>query len=116
MRNLCCHMKLKYGMESVALWREWEHQERKIADFHNHRCFTLECRISKVRSRLKNTIRTPTSHHIITKAERQLLNEWVRQINHTLYLHGLKRDICTKNEKFNSAQYGRLTGILIIYL
>ena len=28
-RNLHCHMKLKYGMESVVLPREWEFGRRK---------------------------------------------------------------------------------------
>ena len=43
MRNLHHHMKLKFGMESAVLLREWELWEKKLADFHYHRCFTLRC-------------------------------------------------------------------------
>ena len=97
-RNLHCHMKLKYGMESVVLLTEWEFWERKMVDFHNCGHFMLRVfkEITTVSCRLKNTIRTPRGHHMIRQAERQLLNKRVRQTNHKLYLFGLKREICTK--------------------
>ena len=41
-RNLHYHITLKYGIESVVLLREWEHQ-KKLAYFHNQRCFMLRC-------------------------------------------------------------------------
>ena len=52
--------------------------------------------ITPVSCRLKSTIKTPRSYNIIRIAKRQLFNERVRQINHTLYVHDLKRNICTK--------------------
>ena len=59
------------------------------AFFKNHRRFTLRClsqKITPVSLKLKRNIKTERGK-IIEKAEKQLMDERVRQINHTI-------DIC----------------------
>ena len=68
-----------------------------MADYRNQRRFTLRCikvGITPVNCRLINAMKTPKRYHIIHKAERQLLYERVRNINHTLYMYELKRHEC----------------------
>ena len=58
-----------------------------MADFKNHRRFTLRCldsNIIPVSLRLKSNIRTPRAINIIKKTERALLNERIRTINSTI--------------------------------
>ena len=55
-----------------------------MADFKNHRRFTLRCldsSIIPVSLRLKSDIKTPKAMSVIKKTERALLNERVRTIN-----------------------------------
>ena len=77
-----------------------EYIEYKMADFSNHRRFTLRC-LSKnlipVSARLKSTFKTPKSKEIIRKAERALLNERVRLINNSLAMFKELRDTCINN-------------------
>ena len=62
----------------VEIFWQWEKYEYKIADFQNHRHFSLRC-LSKdiipTSVRLKGNIKTPKGKYIIRKAERALLNE-----------------------------------------
>ena len=70
-----------------------------MADFANHRRFTLKCLKSEVipvSIRLKTNVRTSKGLQIIRRAEKQLLNERIRSINNTLELLMLKRDTCIK--------------------
>ena len=56
----------------------------KICDYKNHRRFSLRCLgkgITPVSIKLKNNIRTYRSACIISKAERSLLNERIRNVN-----------------------------------
>ena len=53
-----------------------------------------EVGITPVNCRLKNPMNTPKSFLIIHKGEKQLLQERVRNINHTLHLWELKRQEC----------------------
>ena len=65
-----------------------------MADYRNHWRFMLSCikvSITPVSCRLKNPMKTPKSYHIIHTAERQLVQERVRDIKHTLHLWELKR-------------------------
>ena len=87
MRNIHTHIEIEYGKENVQTFRRWEKLEYKMADFENHRRFTLRClskQVIPVSVRLKSTIKTPKGRDIIRKAERALLNERVRSINNSL--------------------------------
>ena len=75
-------------MESVGLVRKWENIIKKMADFRNHRHFTLRCikvRLTPVSCKFKKTLlfKTNRSYQIIHKAERQLYDR-VRSINFIL--------------------------------
>ena len=81
--------------EYVILLQECEDLVKKMADFSNHRMFTLRCLetgITIVSCKLKNIIRIPRSYEIFKKVEKQLLNKRIRCLNNTLYIHGVKRD------------------------
>ena len=84
-------LEKEFGRESVAIFRDWEQHVKKLADFKNHRRFTLRClsqKITPVSLKLKRNIKTERGQKIIEKAEKQLMDERVRQINHTI-------DVCT---------------------
>ena len=69
-----------------------------MADFRNHRQFTIKClknNIIPVSIKLKTNIKTTKGLDIIRRAEKQLLIECIRSINHQLELFMLKRDTCT---------------------
>ena len=81
----------------VKIFCKWEKIEYKMADFSNHRRFTLRClsqNLIPVSVRLKSTFKTPKSKQIIRKAERALLNERVRSINNSLAMFKEQRDTC----------------------
>ena len=92
-------MKLseEYGRENVKIFCRWEKYDRKMADFTNHRRFTLRC-LSKglvpVSICLTKNIRTPRGLQIIKRAERALMNERIRSINNTLNMVSNLRDTC----------------------
>ena len=95
MRNLHSHLNEEFGEESVFLLRQWEKIEKKMADFCNHRRFSLRCLkkdIIPVSIRLKTNIRTVRGMEIIRKTERKLLNERIRSINNSLELYTYERD------------------------
>ena len=95
MRNLHLHLNEEFGEESVFLLQQWEKYEKKMADFQNHRRFSLKCLkfdIIPVSIRLKTNIRTTKGLEIIRKTERKLLNECIRSINNTLELHMYERE------------------------
>ena len=64
-----------------------------MAEFKNHRRFTLRC-LSKglipVSIKLKTKVHTPKGNGILRKAERMLMNERVRNINNTIEKGGQK--------------------------
>ena len=69
--------------------------EGNISDFKNHQRFSLRCLdkgLVPVSLRLKNLIRTQRGRGIIYKAEKQLLNERIKNINYTLE--------CYEHEKY----------------
>ena len=71
-----------------------------MADFQNHRCFSLRClskSIIPTSVRLKGNIKTPKGKYIIRKAERSLLNERIRSINNSIAMFKMLRDTC-KNQ------------------
>ena len=93
------HMKLnaEYGRENVKIFQRWEKYERKMADFANHRIFTLRC-LSKglipVSICLHKNIRTPRGLQIVRRTEKALMNERIRSINNTLNMVRGLRDTC----------------------
>ena len=97
MRNLYNAIRTDFGMENVAILRKWEHLEKKIANFKNHRRFTLRCLSQKITQnslKLKSNIKTTRGKWIVEKAERQLANERVRNINNMIETCSWQRDTC----------------------
>ena len=73
-----------------------------MADFQNHRRFTLRCldeEVIPVSIKLKSQVRTPKGFQIIRKAEIALLNERIRSINCTINMLSLESDTCMKRLK-----------------
>ena len=97
MRNLHNAIRTEFGMENVAILRKWEQLEKKIANFKNHRRFTLRCLSQKITPnslKLKSNIKTSRGKRILEKAERQVANERVRNINNTIATCTCLRDTC----------------------
>ena len=94
-RSIHIHIRREYGEENVKIFCLWEKMENKMVDFSNHKRFTLRCLkedIIPVSIRLKSSIKTPKSHHIIRKAERALLNERIRLVNNTITMLKIQTD------------------------
>ena len=69
----------------------------KMANFKNHRWFTLRClsnSIIPVSVQLKSNIKTPKGKYIIRKAEKALLNERVRSINNMINMFNWQINTC----------------------
>ena len=76
MRNLHAIIKEEYGQEGISLLRQWEKLEKKMADFKNHRRFTIKClknNIVPASVRLKTNIKTTKGLEIIRRAEKHIL-------------------------------------------
>ena len=77
--------------------------EYKMADFENHRRFSLRC-LSKglipTSVKLKTNIKTPKAKYIIKKTEISLLNERIRSINNSIAMFRTIIDTC-KNQLEN---------------
>ena len=74
-----------------------EKNEKKMADFQNHRRFLLRCLkydVIPVSLILKTNVRTTEVLEIIRKAEKQLLNECIRSINNQLELYMYEKEAC----------------------
>ena len=87
MRNIIHVLEEKYGKDSIGIFRKWEKMEGKVSDFKNHRRFSLRCLsqgVTPVSLKLKNLTRTKKGEGIIKRAERQLLNERIRNINYKI--------------------------------
>ena len=87
----------EYGKEKVKTLRQWEKIELEMADYKNHRWFTLRClsnNIIPVSVQLKSNIKTPRIKYIIRKAEKALLNERVRSINNTINMFNSQINTC----------------------
>ena len=70
-----------------------------MADFQNHRRFTLRClgeKVVPVSITLKSQVRTPKGLQIIRKAEVSLLNERIQSINNTINMLESEYDTCMK--------------------
>ena len=96
-RNIHSYLITKYGKESVGIYWRWEKFEYKMADFQNHRHFSLRCLIKGIiptSVRLKTNIKTPKEKYIIKKAELALLNERIRSINNSVAMFKTISDTC----------------------
>ena len=104
MRNIHAQITSEYGQENVKTFRCWEKMEYKMADFSNHRRFSLRC-LSKglipVSVRLESNVKTPKGRQIIKKAEIALLNERIRSINNSITMFTIQRDTCINQLKDN---------------
>ena len=99
--NLISDLRTKYGEASVRSFRKWEIIIKKMADYRNHRRFTLKCikaSITPVSCKLKSPLKSKKSYDIIHKAEKQLLYECIRNINNILEALDKQRD--TQYKKF----------------
>ena len=76
--NLISELKTKYGENSVRSFRKWEIITKKMADYRNHRQFTLRCIKASI---TPVSCKSNESYQIIHKAEKQLLYECIRNIN-----------------------------------
>ena len=95
MRNLHAFIKQEFGEESVLKLCLWQKTEKKMADFQNHRRFTIKClknNIIPVSIKLKTSIFTRKASEIIRRAERQLLNECIRSINNMIKINMFRRE------------------------
>ena len=99
MRNLHESIGREFGLENVTILRKWEQLEKKIANFKNHRRFTLRClsqNVTPTSLKLKSNIKTYRGKSILERAERQLMNECVRSINNSIATWTCLRDTCMK--------------------
>ena len=73
-----------------------------MAEFKNHRRFTLRC-LSKglvpVSIKLKSTVKTPKDIYIVRKAERMLVNERIRSVNDMMTMLNCQIYTCKNNLK-----------------
>ena len=101
MRSLLVLIKTEFGVESVAILRKWEQLEKKIANFKNHRRFTLRCISQKItpKLKLKSNIKTPRGKRILYRAEKQLADEHIRSINNRIEICTCKREACMEQIK-----------------
>ena len=95
--NIHTELRAKYGQGSLKIYWEWEKFECKMADFVNHRCFSLRC-LSKglipTSIRLKSNIKTPKGKYIIKKAELASLNERIKAINNSIAMFKMVIGTC----------------------
>ena len=102
MRSLHANIKSEYGKESVLNLRQWEKLEMKMANFKNHRRFTLRCLsqgLVPVSIKLKTNVKTPKGTYIVKKAEKMLMNERVRVINNSITIFNCQIDTCINLER-----------------
>ena len=75
------------GQNTIGIFRNWEKMEGKVSNFKNHRRFLLRCLsqgVTPVSLRLKNLTRTQKGEGIFKRAEKQLLNKRIRNINYKI--------------------------------
>ena len=89
--------------------------ETVLSNFQNRRRFSHRC-LSKdilpVSVKLKSIVKTPKGKNLVRKAERALLNERVRLINNTMFMHQI--DTCIDQFKKENWQ-GNGGKLLYIY-
>ena len=81
--------------KSVLKLHLWEKIEKKVANYRNHKGFSIKClkrEIIPVSIKLKTNILTRKASEIIRRTEKQLLNEHIRTINNMIEMNMYKRD------------------------
>ena len=97
MRTLHSYITSEYGIENVKLFRRWEKLECKMANFQNHRRFSLRClkqEVILVSIRMKTNVKTPRGLYIVKRAEKALLNERIRSVNSMINMLKTQIDTC----------------------
>ena len=94
--NVFVSIGTEFGVESVTILTTWEKLEKKIADFKNHRRFTLRCISQKITPPAWNwkVILKPPEGRGSYRGQR---NNWqmnVRSINNTTEICTCRRDAC----------------------
>ena len=89
MINLHKDIKEKYEIEALQQLQLWEKNVLRASDYRNHRIFTLKCishNLTLVSVKLKpsDSKISPSARKIIEKAERQLMQDRVRDINRVI--------------------------------
>ncbi|XP_050957575.1 uncharacterized protein LOC127158535, partial [Labeo rohita] len=77
----------QFGEDSLKVLREYEKTARKVADYRNHVRFHLRCRrygITPKSLRLRSSLKGHKATDILHRAQKQLLNERIRQVHFTL--------------------------------
>ena len=85
--NLHYYLKSQFGKDCLQLARKYEKTCRKIADYRNHIRFNLTCRNSNVSPKslqLKVPVKGHRAENIILRAQKDLINERIRQHHFTL--------------------------------
>ena len=103
MRSLHSYIMSEYGIENVKLFQQWEKLEYKMANFQNHRRFSLRClkqEVIPVSIRMKTNVKTPRGLYIVKRAEKALLNERIRSVNNMINM--LKTQINTCMEQLET--------------
>ena len=104
MRNIHTHLISEYGKEKVKILWWWEKIELKMANFKNHRRFSLRClsnNIIPVSVWLKSYIKTPRGICIVKKAEKVLLKEIIGMINNTINMFSWQIGTCKEKVQRN---------------
>ena len=97
MRSLHSYITREYGIENVKLFQRWEKLECKMANFKNHRRFSLRCLdqdVIPVSIRMKTNVKTPRGLYIVKRAERALLSERIRSVNNIINMMKMQIDTC----------------------
>ena len=88
-RSLHAKLQDELGTSTLKEVRQLENMVRKIARYKNHLHFTLRCKhqgLTPVSLKLKTSLKVPKAIEIVTKAEKDLLDLRVRDINYRLEL------------------------------
>ena len=83
------------GKKVFSFCNNGRSNEKNMADFCNHRRFSLRCLkfdVIPVSIRLKTNVRTVKGLEIIRRTEMKLLNECIRSINNSLELYMYERE------------------------
>ena len=76
--------------------------ECKMADFKNHRGFSLRWLkqdIIPVSIRMKTNVKTPRGLYIVKRAEKTLLNKRIRSVNNTINMLKMQINTCMEQLK-----------------
>ena len=105
--NIHKYIGNQFGKDCLVLVRNYEKTLRKLADYRNHLRFNLRCLHSGIIPRslwIKPLVKGHKADKIIAKAQKDLLNERVRQCNFTINV------LTNKASEFSEELRTRLPG------